>query len=77
MVTIPLRTHLKPDGTLDLHVPTGLPEADVEVLVIVQPALGQAAGWPPGFFEETYGAFAEDPLERLPQGQFDARDILP
>jgi prevent-host-death family protein len=24
--------------------------------------------WPAGYFEETYGALAEDPLERPPQG---------
>jgi hypothetical protein len=76
MLTIPLRAHLKPDGILDLHLPTGLPEVDVEVLIIVQPAPELAAGWPPGFFEETYGAFAEDPLERSPQGEFDTREVL-
>jgi hypothetical protein len=76
MVTIPLRARLNPDGALDVHVPTGLPEAEVDVLVIVQPASRQATGWPAGFFEETYGAFADDPLERPPQGQLDAKEIL-
>lgn len=37
MVTIPIKTRLEADGTLSLHVPTGLPESDVEVLLVVQP----------------------------------------
>ena len=28
------------------------------------------AEWPPHFFEETYGCLADDPIERLPQGNY-------
>jgi hypothetical protein len=36
----------------------GLPESDVEVVVIVQPVSDSTAAWPESFFEQTYGAFA-------------------
>ena len=76
MVTIPIKTRLQANGTLSLSVPTGLPESDVEVVVIVQPVSDSVAAWPKGFFEQTYGAFAEHPLERAPQGEFEAREVL-
>ncbi len=76
MVTIPIRTRLEPDGTLDLRVPTGLPESEVEVVVVVRPAAVSASPWPAGFFERTYGAFAEHLLERPSPGEFDVRESL-
>ena len=76
MVTIPMKTRLNPDGTLDLHVATDLPESEVDVLVVVQPVGEAATLWPAGFFTETYGAFANSPLERLPQAQFEYREPL-
>src|SRR5580700_6452383 len=33
-------------------------------------------GWPIGFIESTYGSLADDPLERLPQGNSEARDVI-
>jgi len=33
-------------------------------------------GWPAGFFEETYGSLADDPLERLPQGEPEVRETI-
>ncbi len=33
-------------------------------------------GWPPGFFEKTYGALADDPMERLPQGNYEEREEI-
>jgi hypothetical protein len=76
MLTIPTKARLEPNGTLSLRLPTGLPESDVEVVVIVQPVSGSVAHWPEDFFEQTYGAFAEHPLERAPQSEFDARQSL-
>ena len=69
MMTTPLKMRLAPDGTLDLHVATGLPASEVEVLVILQPLAGPAATWPKGFLESTYGALAEQLLERAEQGE--------
>ncbi len=42
MVTIPVTTRLEADGVLNLRVPTGLPQADVEVIVVVQPIAAEA-----------------------------------
>jgi hypothetical protein len=74
MVTIPVKTRLEANGTLNLRVPTGLPESDVEVVVIVQPISAHA--WPKDFFEMTYGAFADQPIERPDQGEFEVREAL-
>jgi predicted transcriptional regulator len=30
--------------------------------------------WPDGYFEQTAGSFADEPLERFPQGEATARD---
>lgn len=33
-------------------------------------------GWPIGFFDRTYGAFADNPLERPEQLPLETRDLL-
>lgn len=30
--------------------------------------------WPAGFLEHTFGSLADEPLERLPQGEMDKRE---
>ena len=35
-----------------------------------------AKGWPPGFFEQTFGCCADDPLERPEQGEYEVREEL-
>jgi hypothetical protein len=37
-------------------------------------ALAQSNGWPPGFFRQTVGQWAGEPLVRPPQGEFEVRD---
>jgi hypothetical protein len=64
-------------GVLEVQVPTNLPETDVEVVLVVQvvpavrePAKGKTPeelGWPPGFFERTFGCWEGEPMERPPQ----------
>lgn len=72
---IETRGHTGNDGVLKLTVPTGLPDADVEVLVRVRPlsppAGTDANGWPLGFFDRVVGSMPD--LERPPQGQFEKR----
>jgi hypothetical protein len=75
MKTIPLTGHVGKDGTLDLKVQTGLAESDVDVVVTIQPK-GRAGKWPEGFIEETYGCFADDPIERPPQLPVEVREAL-
>ena len=76
MVTIPVKTRLEADGILNLRLPTGLPGTDVEVVVVVQPVEASASGWPERFFQETYGAFADHPIERGSEVAFDDREVL-
>lgn len=74
MESIKLQTHVGRDGILNLRIPVGLREADVEVVVVLQglspPGPGaDARGWPQGFFEQTFGCFRAEPLEWGEQGE--------
>jgi len=69
--TLKLTAHTGNDGVLKLEFPTS-PNQTFEVVVIFQPIQEEtdALGWPIGFFEETYGSLADDPIEitdNLPQ----------
>jgi hypothetical protein len=58
------------------------PEAYAEQTVREHlPTLGQAPtshlderGWPHGFFEQTFGSLADDPLTRPPQGDWEEQE---
>ncbi len=82
MQSVTVRSHIGSDGMLNLQIPVELKDVDVEVVVVVQQVNGhlvtdtEALGWPPGFFEETYGSFKDEPLERPPQGDFEIREEL-
>jgi hypothetical protein len=74
MKRIQVKSHIKANGILELCVPTGLPESDVEVVIMVQPVPGagekkspEELGWPPKFFERTASSLADDPIQRWPQ----------
>ena len=50
---------------------TGFPAGRYRVVVLVAEPPAEARderGWPLGFFEETYGSLADDPLSRPEQG---------
>jgi len=82
MTSFNVKTRVKADGTLQVVVPTGLPESDVDVLLVVRPsgpAGAKAAAcrlWPDGFFDQTFGCLEDDLLVRPPQFQLDAREKL-
>ncbi len=80
MVSILTQGHVDRDGTLRLEVDTDLPETDVNVRILVEPATEPKRKsddeWPNGFLDETYGSLAEDPLERLEQGDFEVREAV-
>ena len=86
MISFKTKAHIGTNGTLTVDVPTPLRETDVEVMVVVQPlpASGtvpvtptpEELGWPPGFFEQTAGAWQGEPLERGPQGEYEPREKL-
>lgn len=83
MQSIKLRSHVGHDGILNLRVPVGLSETDVEVVVVVQDlsqrtssSTPESLGWPSNFFEQTFGCFKDEPLERGEQGEYESRDQL-
>jgi len=82
--TIRLRTHVGGDGNVTLSLPQRYAGQDLEVVLVVQPAAPLSAqptpeelGWPPGFFEQTYGSFRDTPLERPEQGEYEVREPFP
>ena len=78
METITLHSRVGADGVLKLQVPVKLTNTELEVVLIVQPVASarQEPGWPPGFFEQTYGSFRDQPLVRESQGEYETRDEL-
>ena len=69
MNTVKLKAHTGQDGILKFEIPT-TPSQEFEVLLILQ-AIDEGEsvdelGWPIGFFEETYGSLADDPIELGP-----------
>jgi len=79
MQTIKLTTHIDDTGQLHLDLPTQLANRQVEVLVVLQPVKEvqtDELGWPIGYFEETYGICADDPIERGDQGEFEVREPI-
>ncbi len=79
METIKLKTRIDSTGTLRLDLPTQLANQQVEVLVVlhrIEDEPRDALGWPIGYFEETYGICADDPIERGDQGEFEIREPI-
>ena len=80
---IKVKGHVGSDGILKLEVPVQVINQDIEAMVVVQVQTRAAAiaatdanGWPVGFFERTYGALADDPIERGDQGTFEIREPI-
>jgi hypothetical protein len=74
-----LKARADQDGVIKLEVPTPLADQDVEIVLVMQPIPEQdldEMGYPMGYFEDTYGSFADEPLERNQPGMPDERDIL-
>ena len=74
MQTIRVWERTDKEGTLLLRIPLGKPEAEFEIVVVVQPkeervaTTPQERGWPPGYFESTFGSISDETFERPPQG---------
>jgi hypothetical protein len=76
MVTIAAKGRVSRDGTLDLRVTTGLPETDVQVLLVLEPLVSRKAAWSEGFFERTFGSLRDNPIACEPPPQFELRQEL-
>ncbi len=65
--------------TTPIHVPADVPDGEHEIVIAMQTTPAPArehATWPAGFFEQTYGALADLPIERLDHGVLDERDPI-
>src|SRR5262249_19403286 len=75
MQTIRVLEKTGKDGTLLLRIPLGKPETEFEVIVVAQPKPTamppgpEELGWPPGYFENTYGSITDDTFGRSPEGK--------
>ena len=76
MDTIKVLTYIDESGTLRLKLPTRLANAEVEVLIVLQPTHVQqpdASGWPTDYFESIDSIEADDLMVRPEQGAFENR----
>ena len=79
-----MRAHVDAQGTVTLTMPPEMADQDVELVVVFEPVTPtqtaelptEATGWPPGFFEQTAGAWQGELLTREPQGEYEERDPL-
>ena len=72
MITFPAKARTDAEGTLSLAIPTGLPDAEVDVVVVVEAAgrnMTPSDKWPEGYFAQHFGSLRDAGLERPPQGQ--------
>lgn len=65
------------DAPSSISIPEELRHQPVEIIIwpLAKTEIEQtdANGWPIGFFEETAGAWAGEPLIREPQGEYEQR----
>ena len=76
MFTFPSKARTDAEGTLSLAIPTGLPDAEVDVVVAVEAAgrdMTPSDKWPEGYFAQHFGSLRDAGLERPPQGQLQER----
>jgi hypothetical protein len=80
METIKLKTHINSDGILTIELPSQFKNTETEILIVLQtispPQAVDAMGYPIGYFEETFGILADDPIERGDQGEFEIREEI-
>ena len=84
MESIKFKSHVGDDGVLQIQVPVGLRNEDLEVMVIFQSlkssdsnsATLESKGWQPRFFEEVIGSWEGKPLERPEQLPYEVREEL-
>jgi hypothetical protein len=79
MHTLKVKVRTDKDGMFRLEIPTHIVERELEVVLVMQPVSDEPIddmGYPIGYFDETYGSFADDPLERSQPPQPDVRDAI-
>lgn len=74
MQALKLKAHVGHDGILRLQVPMGVADVDGEIVGTVPPRM-TAEEWQ-AFDERTAGSLADDPIERLPQGDYEQQEPI-
>lgn len=74
MNALKLKAHIGSDGILRLDVPMGITDVDCDVVVTIPPHM-TAEEWNL-FIDRTAGSLADDPIERLSQGEYEQRDPM-
>jgi hypothetical protein len=67
------------EGPLKLEPSTRMTNPKLEVLIVMQPIAEtevDALGWPIGFSDRTYGALADDAIDRPADVPLDVRDDI-
>ncbi len=83
MQSITIQSHIGKDGILRLQVPDEFKDVDVQVTLALPEAhkngtnkSPEELGWPPGFFEETFGCLPDFPEIDF-EGDYEKREELP
>jgi hypothetical protein len=79
METLKFKTRVGSDGVVKLEIPTDLRDQEVEIVLVMQPLAVEPLdnmGYPIGYFEETYGMFADEPLKRNQPTHPDVQDDI-
>jgi hypothetical protein len=78
MTALKLTVQVDDKGHLALDLPHYLANQTIEVTLQISEdnIVRDALGWPIGYFEETYGILAHDPIERGDQGVFEEREPI-
>jgi hypothetical protein len=79
MQTLTIRARSDHEGVVKLEIPTNMADREVEIVLVVQAYEDEPLdemGYPVGYFDETYGSFANEPLERSQPPYPDARDEI-
>lgn len=84
MHTIETTATVGADGTVTIDSPIDAPPGRHRVILVLdehdelEDALEShdGSGWPPGYFEQTFGASADEPLTRELQGDYEEREAL-
>jgi hypothetical protein len=79
MRTITLKTRTDQDGMVKLEIPTDFADREVEIVLVLQELQKEPLdemGYPIGYFEDTYGSLADDPIERNQPLYPDVRDEI-
>jgi hypothetical protein len=80
MQSLTFHTRVGKDGILKLKTPIKFRDAEVDVVLVVNTSTvknktKKKKGWPPGFFEKTFGSIPDFPA-RAPQGEYEIREAL-